>query len=255
MRILRFPKTIRLDLPDHLRQALDQVLEQHPEISNDDELLLQAIDNGIAAMNAGLKKAHEPPPTVETVAARMQQRLEDMARDAEGNSELSIAASLRPFPKITKRYKDPRREHVENYVGCPLDHDVQRRLQILVDAHPGEGLEHLVARLIDLGLEQAEQDPGALKPNPAEVFEGTTNTTKVAARSATLDRAFAMKDRLCHKLQAFIDAHPNVIQKPEALQLLLDLGLDRARDRPYVDLVEDIRQAARYKRLATARRR
>jgi hypothetical protein len=77
------------------------------------------------------------------------------------------------------------------------------------------------------------------------VFEGTTNTTKIAARSTTIDLAFAMKDRLRHKLKAFIDAHPEVIPRDEALQLLVDLGLDPAEDRPYVDIVEDSRRVAR----------
>jgi hypothetical protein len=232
MQILRFPKTIKLVLPDHLRQALDQVLEQHPEIPNDNELLIQCLDDGLAAMNAASKEPHEPPPTVETVAARMQQRLEDVARDAEGNSELSIAAGLRPFPKITRRYKDPRREHVESYVATVIPKDVRHRLQALLDSQSNLDLEQTVAKLIDLGLDQAEQDDGALKPNPAEVFDGATNTTKTATRSTTVDLAFAREDRLRHKLQAFIDAYPDVIPRDEASHMLLVLGLDRVRDRP-----------------------
>jgi len=146
---------------------------------------------------------------------------------------------LRPFPKLTKRYKDPRKEHVEDYVATVIPRDVRNRLQALLDSQSDLDLEQTVAKLIDLGLDQAEQDHGALKPNPAEVFEGATNTTKVAASSMAADLAFSMEGRLRHKLQAFIDAHPDVIPRDEALHMLLVLGLDRARDRTYADFVED----------------
>lgn len=185
MQLLRFPKTIKLELPDRLRQALDLILEHRPDIRTDDELLLRVVAEGVATVLEHEKDRVEPHATVQSVADRMERRLKEVAKDATDMPAMATSASIRPFPKITKRYKDLRRERVENYVGCPLDRDLQRRLQILVDAHPDEGLERLVARLIDLGLDQAERDHGALKPNPAEVFDGTTNTTKVAASSTT----------------------------------------------------------------------
>jgi len=162
MRILRFPKTIKIELPNHLREALDRILEQRPTIPNDDELLLQVLDNGLAATRTESKEPTDPRATVQSVADRMERRLEQMAKDANPLPAKG-AASQRPFPKITRRYKDPRKEHVENYVGCPLSCDLRQRLQLLVDSYPEEGLERLVARLISLGLEQAEQDPVSLK--------------------------------------------------------------------------------------------
>jgi hypothetical protein len=233
MRIIRFPKTIKIELPDHLRQALDVILELQPEIRSDNELLLRVVAEGIATVLEHEKDRAEPHATVQTVAERMERRLEQIAKDAKGlPTKATVTSSLRPFPRSTRRYKDPGKQHVENYVGVPLDGELQKRLQEFIDVHPDEDLERFVARLIDLGLDQAEQDPGALKPNPAEVFDGTTNTTKVAARSKTVALAFAIKDRLRHKLQAFIHAHPDVIPGDEAIHMLLVLGLDRARDRP-----------------------
>lgn len=64
-----------------------------------------------------------------------------------------------------------------------------------------------------------------------------------------------MEDRLRSKLQAFIDAHPDVIPRDDALRLLLDLGLDRAADRSCSDLVDETKRAARDQRLAMAQRR
>jgi hypothetical protein len=171
MRIIRFPKTIKIELPNHLREALDRILEQRPTIPNDYELLHRVLDEGVAAMSVESENSVEPRPTVQTVAERMERRLEEMARSTEDTpAKAMVAASLRPFPKATRRYNDPRKEHVENYVGCPIDRDLRQRLQLVVDSHPKEGLERLVSRLIALGLEQAEQNPASLKGDPAEEF-------------------------------------------------------------------------------------
>jgi hypothetical protein len=138
MQILRFQKTIKLELPDHLRQALDRILEHRPEIQSDNELLIQVLDE---AMNTGSTAPNDQPATVQTVAERMAQRLKQMAKDAMDLPAMATIASRRPFPKITRRYKDPRKEHVESYVATVIPKDVRHRLQALLDSQSDLDLE------------------------------------------------------------------------------------------------------------------
>ncbi|MEI9941976.1 MAG: hypothetical protein WDO69_32585 [Pseudomonadota bacterium] len=188
MKIIRFPKTIKLELSDVQRALLDGLIERRPQFTDDHALLGHVIVEGIFATlqdNSEPVEGFEPPPTM---AERMKVRLEEMADDVAEPAEVKTAATLPPFPRATRRYRSPRKKYVENYVACSVTEDMRQRLQLLLDSQPELDLEKILAKLLDLGLDQTEQDTGALKTNHAEVFENTQNESKLVV-PRTMQRA------------------------------------------------------------------
>ena len=226
MNILRFPKIIKLDLPDRLRQALDLILEHRPDIRTDDELLLRVVAEGVATVLEHEKDRVEPHATVQSVADRMERRLKELAKDATNLPAMATIGSMRPFPKITKRYKDPRKQHVESYVATVITKDVQERLQLFLDTHTEADLESLLATLIGVGLDRVEKDPKILKPDPAEEFAKLARSSPPVTASIVEDE-IALEERLRKKLTKFLAAHPDAMKREHARKLLADLGAHR----------------------------
>jgi hypothetical protein len=230
MKLSRFPKTIKIELEDHERQALDAILKQHPVYCDDRQLIAHVVAEGISAL-LGRENEHHVDGGEPTPAERMERRLRQMSDGAEP-PRVSTASTLPPFPKITRRYKDPNKEHVENYVACSVTEDIRQRLQLLLDSQPELDLEQMLTKLIDLGLEQAEEHPGALQTNPAEEFERSKNETKVAATSPraapgedpfTLDFPKTLRIELDDEIHRDLRELANLLPHTSDEQLVIDV--------------------------------
>ncbi len=191
MQLLRFPKTITIKLSDLERIALESIHNQNGAYRDDEHLVRHILGAGIAALLG--ESAAEPPEAddVPRVAERIDQRLKNMADEVEDSPELSAAGSLRPFPKVTRQYKDPRKEHVENYVGCPVDRRLQERLQVFLDTHPDEELEPLLAKLLGAGLDEAEKNPAILNTEFRQLNE-LFPPVKASAREQAMGEEFTL---------------------------------------------------------------
>jgi hypothetical protein len=191
MQLLRFPKTITIKLSDLERIALESILKQSDAYRDDEHLLHHVLGAGIAALLGGGADEPAEGDEVPSMAEMMVKRLKDMADQVDDSPELSAAGSLRPFPKVTRRYKDPRKEQVENYVGCPVDRRLQERLQLFLDTHPDQELEPLLAKLLAAGLDQAESNPAILNTEYRQIDE-LFPPVRASVRGRAIDEAFTL---------------------------------------------------------------
>lgn len=191
MQLLKFPKTITIKLSDLERIALESILNQNGAYRDDDQLIRHVLGAGIAGLLGEGADDQPEGDDVPSVAERFDQRLKDMADEVEDSPELSAAGSLRPFPKVTRRYKDPQKEHVENYVGCPIDRRLQERLQVFLDTHPDQELEPLLAKLLGAGLDEAEKNPAILNTEFRKLNE-LFPPVKASTREQAIDEEFTL---------------------------------------------------------------
>lgn len=163
MRILRFPKTLTLELSDPQRETLERVMERHPNIQSDHELLSKIIERGLASP---ILEDLGEGASVLTVAERMTRRLEEMERDSDEPEMRAAAESLRPFPKPWQPKANPR--EILPYVASPIGESLRKRLNAYLNENDLDEEEGVV-RLLEIGLKHAghaERKP----PTVEEVF-------------------------------------------------------------------------------------
>lgn len=110
---------------DFLRISLDSLANDHLGLS--DRALVRAIRYGVAGSLVG-----------------------------QAASKKSTTGGLRPFPK-----PGVRKGEVENYIGAPIDEELQRRLGLFVAKHPDMTEEEAVAHLLDVALDSLERQTSA----------------------------------------------------------------------------------------------
>jgi hypothetical protein len=146
MRILKFPKTVKLALPDFQREALDVLLERQPQIQTDDDLLAQVLSRGILSMLDDSRNANNSE-TYPSGIERLKRRLDDMAMIADGHSRyLDSPPEKPPVPK-TRAFS--------GYAAAPIDESLTKRLNAYLQDHPELTEEDAVVHLLEIGVAQA----------------------------------------------------------------------------------------------------
>jgi hypothetical protein len=161
MRILRFPKSIPLELTDPERHALDRLLERQPHFADDADLLHTILAKGIVMMS--LAEAVPGDGSEPTLVERMERRLKDVARNDDMETS---AASLQPFARPWKPQHTPK--DAQPWVACEIDPELRERIEKFKTKHDLDE-EAAIAMLLEQAL-QAEQP--STTPTIDETFGG-----------------------------------------------------------------------------------